>query len=277
MIEFDVSDYTNINPAQYVNEKRKLQIELLKLQKWVISQKKNIAIVFEGRDTAGKTGSISVLSRYLIPSNFRLVKFGIPTKNESRNWFKRYENTLPKTGEIVFYDRSWYTRALVEITLGYCSKSQYAYFMKNVVEWEKKLINKDTTIIKLYLSINKDIQQKRFKKRISSPLVHWKVSQTDMKMLREWDSFTFYKNEVFNRTSHKKAPWIILNSNIKMVAVLNAFRYVLGQFDYPNKKISTPRAWSKNLKSYQLKVNNVLFSNLTFEQYHALKGLEDTV
>ena len=275
MIEFDVSHYSNINPDRYEKEKRRLQIELLKLQKWVITKKKSIAIIFEGRDTAGKTGSISVLSRYLIPSNFRLVKLGIPTKNESKNWLKRYEKTLPKKGEIVFYDRSWYTRALVEITLGYCSKAQYAAFMKNVVNWEKNLNSKNTKIIKLYLSINKDIQQDRFKKRITSPLVHWKVSETDMKMIKEWDSFTFYKNEVFNRTSHKKSPWIIINSNIKMVAILNAFRYILEQFDYTNKKIPKPKAWSQGLRNYELKVNNVPFKNLTLEQYNALKGLAD--
>ena len=130
MIEFDIPNYRRIDSKLYEKEKRKLLIELVKLQDWIIQEKKKIAVVFEGRDTAGKTGSISVLSKYLIPKHCRLVKLGIPTENESKNWFQRYEKQMPETGELVFFDRSWYTRALVEATMGYCTERQYKSFMK---------------------------------------------------------------------------------------------------------------------------------------------------
>ena len=190
MIEFDIPNYRRIDSKLYEKEKRKLLIELVKLQNWIIQEKKKIAVVFEGRDTAGKTGSISVLSKYLIPKHCRLVKLGIPTARESKNWFQRYEKQLPDVGELVFFDRSWYTRALVESTMGYCTKGQYKSFMKKVVPWEKKLRENGTEILKFYLSIEKGTQKMRIEKRKNSPLVYWKISENDLKGLDRWDIFT---------------------------------------------------------------------------------------
>ena len=214
MIEFDIPNYRRIDSKLYEKEKRKLLIELVKLQDWIIQEKKKIAVVFEGRDTAGKTGSISVLSKYLIPKHCRLVKLGIPTENESKNWFQRYEKQMPETGELVFFDRSWYTRALVEATMGYCTERQYKSFMKKVIPWEERFMENDTKILKFYLSIEKGTQKMRIEKRKNSPLVYWKISENDLKGLDRWDIFTLYKEQMFKNTSHPEAPWIVLNANV---------------------------------------------------------------
>ena len=275
MLEYDIAEYSQINPDLYRRELRKLQAEFLKLQRWVIQEKKKIAIVFEGRDTAGKTGSISVLSKYLIPEHVRLVKLGIPTKRESQHWFSRYEKHMPNVGEIVFFDRSWYTRALTEITMNYCSERQYKYFMKNVLSWEKEFSKENIEIIKIYLSVKKDIQKKRFEKRKNSPLIFWKFSENDLKIADRWDAFTFYKNQMFATTSSEKSPWVVINANTKMVASLNSLRYILEKFEYPEKNIPKPKKWSKGMNIYNLKINGVKFENLSYDQFKVLSSFSD--
>ena len=274
-IEFDIPNYRRIDSKLYEKEKRKLLIELVKLQDWIIQEKKKIAVVFEGRDTAGKTGSISVLSKYLIPKHCRLVKLGIPTENESKNWFQRYERQMPETGELVFFDRSWYTRALVEATMGYCTERQYKSFMKKVIPWEERFMENDTKILKFYLSIEKGTQKMRIEKRKNSPLVYWKISENDLKGLDRWDIFTLYKEQMFKKTSHPEAPWIVLNANDKKIAVLHALRYILGTFDYPNKDLPKPKIWTENINDYSLTINKVPFNNLSYQQYKVLKVLAD--
>ena len=263
-----------MNMALYEREKKKLLIELSKLQKWIIAENKKIAVVFEGRDTAGKTRSISTLSKYLIPDFYRLVKLGNPTPNESKKWFKRYEKHFPKNGEIVFFDRSWYTRALVEATMNYCSKRQYQNFMQKVVGWEQKHIDNDVEILKFYLSIEKNTQAKRINDRASSPLVYWKISDNDFKMLDKWDIFTLYKEQMFKRTSHNTAPWVVINANNKRIAGLNALRYILNYFQYPNKNLPKPKDWSVAMNNYEIFINNTKFDKLTYEQYKVLLKLK---
>ena len=275
MLEYDIAEYSQINPDLYRRELRKLQAEFLKLQRWVIQEKKKIAIVFEGRDTAGKTGSISVLSKYLIPEHVRLVKLGIPTKRESQHWFSRYEKHMPNVGEIVFFDRSWYTRALTEITMNYCSERQYKYFMKNVLSWENEFSKENIEIVKIYLSVKKDIQKKRFEKRKNSPLIFWKFSENDLKIADRWDAFTFYKNQMFATTSSEKSPWVVINANTKMVASLNSLRYILEKFEYPEKNIPKPKKWSKGMNIYNLKINGVKFENLSYDQFKVLSSFSD--
>ena len=275
MLEYDIAEYSQINPDLYRRELRKLQAEFLKLQRWVIQEKKKIAIVFEGRDTAGKTGSISVLSKYLIPEHVRLVKLGIPTKRESQHWFSRYEKHMPNVGEIVFFDRSWYTRALTEITMNYCSERQYKYFMKNVLSWENEFSKENIEIVKIYLSVKKDIQKKRFEKRKNSPLIFWKFSENDLKVADRWDAFTFYKNQMFATTSSEKSPWVVINANTKMVASLNSLRYILEKFEYPEKNIPIPKKWSKGMNIYNLKINGVKFENLSYDQFKVLSSFSD--
>jgi polyphosphate kinase 2 len=275
MLEYDIAEYSEINPDLYRKELRKLQAEFLKLQRWVIKERKKIAIVFEGRDTAGKTGSISVLSKYLIPEHVRLVQLGIPTKRESQHWFSRYEKHMPNVGEIVFFDRSWYTRALTEVTMNYCSERQYKYFMKNVLSWEKGFSNENIEIVKIYLSVKKDIQKKRFEKRKNSPLIFWKFSENDLKIADKWDAFTFYKNQMFATTSSEKSPWVVINANTKRVASLNSLRYILEKFEYPEKNIPKPKKWSKGMNIYNLKINGVKFENLSYDQFKVLSSFSD--
>ena len=219
----------------YEEEKYDIQVELLKLQEWVKKEKKRIAIVFEGRDTAGKGSTIKRFTEYLDPKGFRIVALGVPTEEEKNNWFARYERYLPKPGEIVFFDRSWHNRSIVEPAMGYCSEDQYKEFMGSVNDWEESLVDDGITLIKFWFSITKEKQQKRFELRQKSPLKYWKFSPNDAKVVDKWDLITFYKNQMFSHNSTKKCPWVIINSNDKRIARLNAMRYVLSVLDYEGK------------------------------------------
>ncbi len=273
MINYDVSEYDRLNSDLYRKEKRSLQIEFLKLQNWAIKEEKKIAVVFEGRDTAGKTDTINLLARHLIPDHFRYVHLGIPTPNESKKWFKRYEKHMPKKGEIVFFDRSWYTRATVEITMGYCSKRQYTHFMNKVVRWEKSYIEEDLILIKFYLSIEKRQQSKRIKQRQNDPLKLWKLSPNDLRMADKWEIFSFFKEQMFSNTSYEQSPWIVINANNKMVARLTALRYLLNEIDYEGKKLSKPKTWDVGINNYKIEHKGVEFTGLTYQQLKLLKKL----
>ena len=273
MIEYDVSEYITLNRALYSEEKRRLHIEFSKLQKWAIDYEKKIAVVLEGRDAAGKTDTINLLARHLIPDHFRYIHLGIPTKNESKRWFKRYKRHMPKAGEIVFFDRSWYTRATGEVTMGYCSEKQYANFMKKVVSWEEDLISSGIDIIKIYLSIGKEQQKSRFQERQTNPLKLWKLSENDLRMADKWEIFTFFKNKMFEETSHHAAPWAVINANNKMVARLSALRYLLNEFDYLGKTLHKPKSWTTKINNYHLDINGVEFQNLSYTQFQTLRKL----
>lgn len=222
---------------EYEAEKYQIQIELLKLQEWVIKNGKRVAIVFEGRDAAGKGSTIKRFIEYLKPSGFRIVALGVPTPEEKENWFGRYEKHMPKAGEIVFFDRSWYNRAVVEPAMGYCTEEQYNKFIDNVVEWEENMIkSEDLLLIKFWFSITKEKQMKRFDLRQQSPLKYWKFSPNDAKVVDKWDIIGQFKNQMFNMTSSKLSPWVIINSNDKKIGRLNAMRYVLDTIDYEGKK-----------------------------------------
>lgn len=224
-----------ISRSIYEKEKFDLQVELLKMQEWVRENGKKIAIVFEGRDTSGKGSTIKRFTEYLDPKGFKIVALGVPTEEEKNNWFARYEKYMPKPGEIVFFDRSWHNRSIVEPAMGYCTESQYKDFMENVVDWEEDLIKKGVILIKFWFSITKEKQQKRFELRQKSPLKYWKFSPNDAKVVDKWDLITYYKNQMFNHTSTERSPWVVINSNDKRVARLNAMRYVLSVVDYPDK------------------------------------------
>ena len=243
-------EHSILTRDKYEEEKFDIQVELLKLQEWVKENGKKVAIVFEGRDTAGKGSTIKRFVEYLDPKGFRVVALGIPTEEEKNNWFGRYEKYLPKSGEIVFFDRSWYNRAVVEPTMRYCTEDQYKDFMNNVVEWEENLINSGIILIKFWFSITKEKQQKRFELRQKSPLKYWKFSENDAKVVNKWDLITFYKNKMFTNTSTPKSPWIIINSNDKRIGRLNAMRYVLSVVDYPDK--------NKEVTEYYPEVVNIL-------------------
>jgi len=224
-----------LSRRQYEDEKYRIQIELAKLQEWVMTNKKRVAIVFEGRDSAGKGSTIKRFVEILNPKVYNVVALGLPTEEEKQNWFGRYEKHLPKPGQIVFFDRSWYNRAVVEPAMGYCTKEQYMDFMENVTTWESGLVDSGIILIKFWFSITKEKQLQRFELRKTSPIKYWKFSPNDEKVVGKWDVITKYKNQMFERTSTEKCPWTIVNSNDKKIGRLNAMRYALSVIDYDGK------------------------------------------
>ncbi len=274
MIIYNRTKYKELSLKSYQKEKRRLQIELLKLQEWVIQSEKRLAIVFEGRDAAGKGATIKRFIENLIPKTKRVVELGVPTANQNKMWFKTYDKLLPQKGEIVFFDRSWYTRGLIQPAMGYCTDRQYNYFMKKVNDWEKKHIADGLLLIKFYLSVSKENQRQRFAFRQSSPLKYWKLSENDLKAAKEWDLFTHYKEQVFNNSEPNNNPWVIINSDNKMIARLNAMRYVLSNYDYEGKKVLKDKKWSREIEEYDIVVDGVKFKNLTKEQYELLYKLK---
>jgi len=221
---------------KYEDELKKLQIELIKLQKWVSNEKKRVVIIFEGRDAAGKGGNIRRFSEHLNPRSMNLVALTKPTEVEKGQWyFQRYIKELSNPGEIVFFDRSWYNRAVVEPVMGFCTDEQYSRFMLQVPEFEHMLYEDGVKIIKFWFSISKEEQKDRFESRLQTPLKRWKFSPVDQKGQELWDKYTFYKEQMFSKTHTTYCPWIIVKANDKKVARLEAMRYVLSQFDYPDK------------------------------------------
>jgi polyphosphate kinase 2 len=221
---------------KYEAEKFELQVELLKLQEWVQKNNKRVAIVFEGRDAAGKGSTIKRFIEYLMPKGVRVVALGVPTEEEKKNWFARYEKYLPGPGEIVFFDRSWHNRSIVEPAMGYCTEEQYTDFMNNVNKWEEHLVkDEDIILIKLWFSITKEKQTLRFDLRKSSPLKYWKFSPNDAKVIDKWDIIGKYKNQMFSKNSTPLCPWVIINSNDKKIGRLNAIRYVLSVVPYDGR------------------------------------------
>ena len=274
MIIYNRTQYKKLTDEQYQEEKRLLQIELLKLQEWVINYNKSVAILFEGRDAAGKGATIRRFIERLMPKRVRVEELGGPSDNQSKNWLNTYKKLLPKTGELVFFDRSWYSRALIQPVMNYCSENQYKFFMKNVNKWEDELESEGIILIKFYLSVSQKSQTLRFKLRESSPLKYWKLSENDLEVAKEWDLFTYYKEQMFKQTSTNKNPWVIINSDNKMIARLNAMRYVLSHINYKNKKILKSNHWSEEIENYSIRFNNVLFDNLSKEQYELLFSMQ---
>ena len=227
------------NTLLYDNELRLLQIELVKLQRHISSQNKRVAIIFEGRDAAGKGGNIRRFMEHLNPRSSRLVALNKPTEVEKGQWyFQRYIKELPNPGEIVFFDRSWYNRAVVEPVMGFCSEKQYREFLVQVPEIEHMMYEDGVIIIKFWLSITKEEQAKRFNARRENPLKRWKFSPVDKQGQILWDKYTYYKSEMFSNTHTSYSPWIIVKTNDKKSARLEAIRHVLSKFDYEGKSNS---------------------------------------
>ena len=268
------SAFENVSDKKYRKEKFRYQIELLKMQEWALANDKRIAIVFEGRDAAGKGSAIKRMAENLMTKHHRVIEVGSPTPKQNRSWFHTFEKTLPKKGEIVFYDRSWYSRAMIQPTMKYCSDAQYKYFMKNVNKWEANMIKNGITLVKLYLSIDKTTQKKRFEIRKNHSLKYWKLSKNDIESLKMWDQYTYYKNEMFRKTSTKKAPWIIINAKNKMTARLNAFRYVIDAIDYEGKSTLKTKPWNIDMNENRIKLFQVSFDNLSKEQYDLLNHIK---
>ena len=214
-------------------ELKKKQEELIKLQKWVIKNNKKIVILFEGRDAAGKGGAIRRITEYINPRHFRIVALNIPTDDERNQWFfQRYINQLPKPGEIVFFDRSWYNRAVVEPVNHFCTEKEYKIFMSQVNGFEKMLVQSDTYLIKLYFSITKKEQAKRFEEIKNNPLKRWKMTPVDEKAQALWNDYTKYKKKMFKTTNTVVAPWTIIDANKKPTARLQAISHILKVIPY---------------------------------------------
>ena len=271
------SAFKNITDSQYRKEKFRLQIELLKLQEWVLMHNKRVAIIFEGRDAAGKGSAIKRIVENLMPKHHRVVELGSPNSKQNKSWFKTYEKKLPKSGEIVFFDRSWYSRAMVQPTMNYCSRAQYKYFMRKVNRWEEKEIKKGLILIKFYLSIDKDTQVKRFNFRRNHILKYWKLSENDVESLTKWDKYTYYKTKMFEKTSTEISPWIIINAKNKLTARLNAIRFMLENINYEGKKKLKSKSWNLDKKNQKIKISGIIFDNLNEDQYNLLNYVKQII
>jgi len=231
--ENNISLEKPLNKIKYEVELRKLQSEFVNLQKWISNKKMRVAVLFEGRDASGKGGSIKRFKEHL---NSRVVALTKPTDVERGQWyFRRYIKELPNPGEIVFFDRSWYNRAVVEPVMGFCTKKEYNQYMVQVPEFEHLLHEDNLIIIKFWFSISKEEQKKRFDSRLNNPLKQWKFSPVDLKGQDLWDQYTYYKEQMFSKTHTAFSPWIIVKTNSKKQARLESMRYVLSFFDYKEK------------------------------------------
>ena len=222
-----------LEEIRYVAELKQEQEKLIKLQNWVIDNDQKVVILFEGRDAAGKGGAIRRITEYINPRHFRIVALNIPTHDERNQWFfQRYVNQLPKPGEIVFFDRSWYNRAVVEPVNGFCTEEEYNVFMSQVNDFERMLVDSNTILIKLYFSITKEEQARRFQDIKGDPLKRWKMTPVDEKAQALWDDYTRYKDKMFEATNTEVAPWLIIDANKKSSARMAAIKHVLDVIPY---------------------------------------------
>lgn len=226
----------HLRRVRYLEELTKLQAELVNFQKWVEKKQLRIAVVFEGRDAAGKGGCIKRFTEHLNPRTSRVVALSKPTDVEKGQWyFRRYVKELPNPGEIVFFDRSWYNRAVVEPVMGFCTAEQYNRFIFQVPEFEHMLKESGIHIIKFWFSVSKDEQKKRFESRLRNPLKVWKYSPVDMMGQQLWNKYTRYKEQMFAATHTTYSPWVIVKGNDKKIARLESIRYVLNSFNYTGR------------------------------------------
>jgi polyphosphate kinase 2 len=225
-----------LDRATYDLEKRLLQIELIKLQSWVKDTGQRVVLLFEGRDAAGKGGTIKRFTEHLNPRGARVVALVKPTEREQGQWyFQRYVYHLPTTGELTFFDRSWYNRAGVERVMGFCTPDQYTEFLKHAPAFEKMLVNDGIHVVKFWFSVSRAEQLTRFTIRQIDPVRQWKLSPMDLASLDKWDAYTEAKEAMFRKTDTKHSPWTVVKSNDKKRARLEAMRHVLHRFDYPGK------------------------------------------
>ncbi len=231
--------YKNLmSRKNYEKQKYRLQVELLKLQAWVKETGQKVVILFEGRDAAGKGGTIKRFMEHLNPRGAHVVALEKPTDAERGQWyFQRYVEHLPTAGEIIFFDRSWYNRAGVERVMGFCTDDEYLEFMRQAPEFERNLVRSGVQLIKFWFSVSQDEQLRRFKEREVHPLKHWKLSPIDLASLNKWDEYTKAKEAMFFYTDTADAPWTVIKSNDKKRARLNALRYMLHKLPYTEKDI----------------------------------------
>jgi polyphosphate kinase 2 len=223
---------------EYIN----LQTEMVRMQNWLIETGKRLMIVCEGRDSAGKGGAIMSFIRFINPRHYRVVALNKPTEQERGQWyFQRYIQHFPDPGEIVFFDRSWYNRAVVEPVMGFCTAEQHEQFLKQVNQLEKMWLDDGIILFKLWFSINQEEQLKRLEERRTNPLISWKLSTVDMQAQMKWDDYTKYKNKMFEKTGSDYSPWVVIQGNNKATARKEAMRHVLHHIPYTHKGITEER------------------------------------
>jgi polyphosphate kinase len=230
--------------SEYESNKRLLQIELLQMQRWVIETGQKLLLIFEGRDAAGKGGTIKRFTEHLNPRAARSVALSKPSETERGQWFfQRYIERLPTTGEMVFFDRSWYNRAVVEPVMGFCTPEEHRTFLKQAPSVEEMLVESGITIYKFWFSVSREEQLRRFQSRSHDALKQWKLSPVDIESLGKWDEYTEVKHMMFDATDTDSAPWTVVRSDDKKRARLATMRYVLNSLPYPDKdvdRIGTP-------------------------------------
>lgn len=231
---------TKMGRKYYEDQKRLLQVELLKMQRWVQEKGQRIVMLFEGRDAAGKGGTIKRFAEHLNPRSARVVALSTPSEKERGQWyFQRYISHLPTRGEIVFFDRSWYNRAVVEPVMGFCSQSQHHAFLRQVSMFENMLIDDGIHLMKFWFSVSRAEQFRRFKSRETDNLKQWKLSPVDIKGMQLWEEYTEAKKSMFMATDTRFSPWTVVKSDDKKRARLACMRYVLNQTPYSNKDRKT--------------------------------------
>ena len=222
-----------LSQKQYEKELARLQVELSKLQEWVVDQGRKVVVIFEGRDAAGKGGTISRITARLNPRVCRVAALAKPTDREQSQWyFQRYVTHLPSAGEIVLFDRSWYNRAGVDRVMGFCTEEEYREFLRTCPEFERILVRSGIKLIKYWFSVSAKEQERRFKNRIKDPLKSWKFSDMDRQSYMKWDEYSLAKDEMMNYTDLKQAPWYVVPSDSKRRARLNCITHLLSLFPY---------------------------------------------
>jgi len=229
-------------------ELKPFQAELLRVQQHLEEKQRRMIILFEGRDAAGKGGTIRRVTRYMNEKHYRVMALGKPTEEQKTQWYyQKYVSTFPRAGEIVLFDRSWYNRAMVERVFSYCNEKEYYDFMRGVVGFERDLVRQDTILVKLYFSVTKEEQARRFDRRKTDPLRQWKLSEVDLQAQDRWDDFTNVKYEMLKRTHTIDAPWTVVRSNDKHQARLNAIKVILNAVPYKRFDESLDFALDENI------------------------------
>ena len=272
----DVAEFRDLSYPAYRAELRALRLHLLSLQERVLENGERLAIVLEGRDAAGKGRLSAGITHYLNPKSAWVVAQGTPTPQTMRNWLGRHYKLMPGRGNIVVFDRSWYSRAMIQPAMGYCTMRQYHYFMGRVNDWENMLVDEGITLIKIYLSVSQEAQDLRFRLRSTSDLTYWKYSLNDRLAAERWQLLTYFKERMFSVTSTEHAPWVIIDSDNKNQALLNAIHYVLVQFGYEDQGLIHPSLQAESEKEQEfldLLVDGVLFTGLNREQVAILERI----
>lgn len=229
-----IGDLKKLGRAHYLQLIMPLHVELLKLQNWIKENKMRVVILFEGRDAAGKGGTIKRFVEHMNPRGCRVVALEKPTIEERAQWyFQRYVRHLPTAGEVVLFDRSWYNRAMVERVMGFCKDDEVREFLRSAPEFERMLIRSGIVLIKFYFSVSKTEQLRRFQKRTDDPLKQWKLSPVDLESQDKWSEYRRSKEDMFFYTSTADCPWVVIKSDDKKRARINAIRHFLGSLDYP--------------------------------------------